>query len=511
VQQEFLIPHGWTFLDGLLPYNNPPFFALIFVPLSFLPLAWAFHIWNIANILLILASIRLLLRQQRKRSNRDLIAASLIAFAFFPTLQGLVNGQSSFLILIALVLTYLGLKGKRDYLAGTTLALGLIKPQLVIVIIAVMLYRQRWRTVLAFGVTTTILLLASVVTVGIEGMVSYVALIRQMLSSNGFHGLHPAPMPNLRGTVYRFGQLYHACCGGRPSSVTLNTITLLLSTLVFVSVLRAWRGPWDPTSHEFDLRFSQTLIGTLLFSPHLYSHDLSLLILVAFLLLNYFAHEARRVWAYGWIAIGHIAALLSFISMGGVGQAQVIAFLLISFMIIIGRELNSHPGSLPSPRLTPDPFQSRGAGVEGIAPPAPTGLCGWRMLGMGEAGGMMSEIRVENLTRGRTLVTKGRVADTFWRRLRGLMGSRPLKPGEGVLVVPCRAIHTHFMRFPIDVLYVNAAMEVIGIDEKLPPWHFGAPRRHARFVIELPAGTVEATGTRLGDRLEVRCPIRRGG
>lgn len=116
----------------------------------------------------------------------------------------------------------------------------------------------------------------------------------------------------------------------------------------------------------------------------------------------------------------------------------------------------------------------------------------------------MSKIHVENLTRGVTLVTAGRVADTFWARLRGLMGRRELKPGEGLLVVPCRAIHTHFMLFPIDVLYVNEAMEVIGIDERLPPWCFGALRRHARFVIELPAGTVNATGTRLGDRLRVQ-------
>ena len=116
----------------------------------------------------------------------------------------------------------------------------------------------------------------------------------------------------------------------------------------------------------------------------------------------------------------------------------------------------------------------------------------------------MTQIRVENLTRGQTLVTAGRVADTFWTRLRGLMGSKSLAPGEGLLVVPCKSVHTHFMRFPIDVLYVNAAQEVVGIDRGLSPWRFGWPRSDARFVIELPAGTVSATGTQIGDQLRVR-------
>lgn len=62
----------------------------------------------------------------------------------------------------------------------------------------------------------------------------------------------------------------------------------------------------------------------------------------------------------------------------------------------------------------------------------------------------MTEIQVDNATRGRTLVTNGRVADGYWTRLRGLIGSKPLEPGEGLLIVPCNSIHTHFMGFPID-------------------------------------------------------------
>ena len=113
-------------------------------------------------------------------------------------------------------------------------------------------------------------------------------------------------------------------------------------------------------------------------------------------------------------------------------------------------------------------------------------------------------IQVANLTRGQTLVTAGRVADNSWTRLRGLIGSKRLATGEGLLIVPCSSVHTHFMSYPIDVIYVNRAQEVVGIDQRLRPWRFGRFYRHVRFVIELPAGTAAATGTQVGDQLQVQ-------
>lgn len=121
-----------------------------------------------------------------------------------------------------------------------------------------------------------------------------------------------------------------------------------------------------------------------------------------------------------------------------------------------------------------------------------------------------SAAQVVNLTREQTLVTKGRLANSFWSRFRGLMGNDGLQAGEGLLIVPCNSIHTHFMRFPIDVLYVGSDCEVVGIDHALRPWRFGRIHRGARFVLELPAGTAKATNTQVGDRLEVTgCSLTR--
>ena len=76
-------------------------------------------------------------------------------------------------------------------------------------------------------------------------------------------------------------------------------------------------------------------------------------------------------------------------------------------------------------------------------------------------------VHIENLTRGTTVVSAGRVADRFWPRLIGLMLARPLPPGAGLVIVPCSSIHTQFMGFSIDVLYVNKQDVIVGIDSNL--------------------------------------------
>ncbi|MEA3338233.1 MAG: DUF192 domain-containing protein [Chloroflexota bacterium] len=113
-------------------------------------------------------------------------------------------------------------------------------------------------------------------------------------------------------------------------------------------------------------------------------------------------------------------------------------------------------------------------------------------------------LQIDNLTRSRTIVSRGRVADSFLPRLVGLMGSKDLADGQGLLILPCNSIHSHFMRFPIDVLYVSRDLRVVAVDHGMQPWRFGRIHRDSRFVVELPAGTAAATGTEVGDQLALR-------
>jgi uncharacterized protein len=116
-----------------------------------------------------------------------------------------------------------------------------------------------------------------------------------------------------------------------------------------------------------------------------------------------------------------------------------------------------------------------------------------------------------NLTRGKCLCV-GELADRPLPRMRGLMGRRGLPAGEGLLLTPAPSIHTAFMRFPIDALFLDRDLRVLDIRESLPPWRVAAKRR-ARAVLELSAGECARRGVEVGDRLELRDrkPVDDGG
>lgn len=97
-------------------------------------------------------------------------------------------------------------------------------------------------------------------------------------------------------------------------------------------------------------------------------------------------------------------------------------------------------------------------------------------------------------------------ANSVWSRFRGLMlrAEDDFVAGDALIIDPCSSIHMFFMRFPIDVLYVNREGEIVRIQESIKPWRIGPLyTRGARYVVELPAGTVRASGTRVGDRLRL--------
>ena len=84
-------------------------------------------------------------------------------------------------------------------------------------------------------------------------------------------------------------------------------------------------------------------------------------------------------------------------------------------------------------------------------------------------------------------VCRCRVASSFASRFRGLMGSAQLPPGTGLLLPGTSSVHTHFMRFPIDVLFVDSELRIVLIVNALRPWRF-ARAKGADSVLELAAG-----------------------
>src|SRR5262249_19112459 len=103
-------------------------------------------------------------------------------------------------------------------------------------------------------------------------------------------------------------------------------------------------------------------------------------------------------------------------------------------------------------------------------------------------------------TRQVELGRKVRWASSLTERAIGLLLTPGLAPGEGMYLAPCKSVHTFFMRYPIDVLFLDAEGAVLSQDT-LRPWRVSAWNGKSRGVLELMAGTIASSGTRIGDRI----------
>src|SRR3989338_6251077 len=119
----------------------------------------------------------------------------------------------------------------------------------------------------------------------------------------------------------------------------------------------------------------------------------------------------------------------------------------------------------------------------------------------------MRYLRIINLTRSAILAENAVIADSLFSRLRGLLGRDSLASSEGLILKPCDSIHTFFMRFPIDVVFVDKNNRVIRLYHSLKPWSLSGIFLRAAFCLELPARTLQFSFTQQGDQIEVSTPI----
>jgi uncharacterized protein len=102
---------------------------------------------------------------------------------------------------------------------------------------------------------------------------------------------------------------------------------------------------------------------------------------------------------------------------------------------------------------------------------------------------------------GQVVCSHCEIADRPWARMRGLLGRTSLESGGGLLIKPTPSVHMFFMRFAIDVVFLDRENRVVGIAHTLKPWRIaGARRAHA--ALELPAGTAETLALQKGDVLQ---------
>lgn len=110
--------------------------------------------------------------------------------------------------------------------------------------------------------------------------------------------------------------------------------------------------------------------------------------------------------------------------------------------------------------------------------------------------------QVVNLRTGRVVGTCIEEAKGPWKSFRGLMLRKGLADGEGMVFRPAKGIHTQFMRFPIDLIFLDKQNQVVKVRPSMPPWRFDFT--NAAAVIEMTSGAAEQADIRPGDQLEFR-------
>lgn len=115
----------------------------------------------------------------------------------------------------------------------------------------------------------------------------------------------------------------------------------------------------------------------------------------------------------------------------------------------------------------------------------------------------MNVVKIINQTNEQVLGDKITYANSIYGRFIGLMGKSELKKGEGVFLTPCNSIHMMFMKFPLDILFLDRKNKIIHITKDIKPWKISRVVFKAQSVLEVPAGTVENTKSNVGDIIKI--------
>jgi alpha-1,2-mannosyltransferase len=280
------IEHGLTGeRSGRHGLINPPFFALPFVPLAALPYLAAFALWSALGIALLMGTLRLVGR----------LDAAPWVLAFVPVWAAISYGQNSLLSLFILAAVYVLLRHGHDRIAGAVLGCLLYKPQLVVLLAALLLLDRRWRALAGLG-ATAVLLAAVALALSVPATLAYLALGRSFATMLGERGFPTAKMHSL----YSFFVLL------LPGHLSAAAALALVSSLAVLALVRLRQPPY--AADTLDRWYAAAIWGTVLVSPHVPLYDLSLLVLPALLVRPGTQDEAT--WR-GGIAAVWAATILS--------------------------------------------------------------------------------------------------------------------------------------------------------------------------------------------------------
>ena len=118
----------------------------------------------------------------------------------------------------------------------------------------------------------------------------------------------------------------------------------------------------------------------------------------------------------------------------------------------------------------------------------------------------MQTVQIFNVAKGAVIAQQAKLTVSFGQRMKGLLGQDSLAANEALIIKPCSSIHTFFMRFAIDVLFLDKNMQIVRLIQNMPPNRLSPIVWASKMAIELPAGKISQTNTQVGDKVVFRQP-----
>ncbi|MFN8516546.1 MAG: glycosyltransferase family 87 protein [Chloroflexia bacterium] len=307
-QNAVLQPYNTLREGSLLPYIHPPFEAVIYAPFMHLPYGTLYLAWTAAAILAVAGALWIM----RAASPIDGRAGWLLLLAicsFSPLFQGFWLGQSAAFLLLGLCGAYVAVKHERPWLAGAALALLALKPQLLLVFGLVLLLQRRWRPLFACAAILAAASAATALVLGPLWPLKYARFLAGIGHWTGDTNEYPQIMYNWRGLAFNL------LGTADPGRIGLPVALLTVAT-VGALVWAWWRLRGIERDRADDILWMLAVPVAILVAPHLYIHDLTILILPAWIAVRLIG---ERVWAgwssHAWLALLWLGYLLAFSSL----------------------------------------------------------------------------------------------------------------------------------------------------------------------------------------------------
>jgi hypothetical protein len=283
-------------VEKVLPFVYPPITAAFLAPLAWFRFSTAFLLLTIVNLMLIGQSLRLLMRHLNLSTDQAqwLMLFTLGNFA----VHGVVfYGQTSAIVLFFLTLHVLAQRHAERAVAGIWVGLLCVKPQYLAVPHLILLVRRRWREFIVGAAIASLLIVGIFLWIGFDGSAQYFQLASRMVSAdsdwwNQWRGMH-----NLRVLViYSLPKIWQA-------------VTWWFLSAIVVAIL-AWVN-WPTAKHTEDhgTRWIVNCLGLLIVLPHLFTHDLTLLIVPCALLLSKVKAQVPLAIGIGLVMLAILPAL----------------------------------------------------------------------------------------------------------------------------------------------------------------------------------------------------------